>query len=158
MTNNFDNSINENIAVYHHFLDGLINSTVGNLVDKVIKTLYNFNITNSKSCEKISFLHPEINGSFNYFLKFNNVNNQHIINFELDFRIEQKYNKTLLDHFLEYFCIFPTSFNNHASSSIIFTKNNKLYLPFLLFNIHSHVYENYVDIFIYGFGYIHFKQ
>ena len=48
--------------------------------------------------------------------------------YKLDYKVEHNY-ETELVNFRKYlsFCIFPTSFNQHASSSIIFIKDNKLY-------------------------------
>jgi len=128
MDYSFKNSIENNISVYYHFLDGLIGSNIGGEGYKVINTLSTFGIINPVDNQYINFLFPLITTSFNYLLNFKNVTNKFtIINFELNFRIEQDYTDEFLNYFRNYFCIFPTSFNNHLSSSIIFTKNDKLY-------------------------------
>jgi len=128
----FNYSIEKHTAVYHHFLDGLISKEVGNNTINVINTLRELNIINSLNYKNIIFLNTEINDAKNYILNFSEMTNLcKIYDFEMDFRIEQNYDDNFLNIFKNNFCIFPTNFNYHTSSSIIFTKENKLYFYIL---------------------------
>ena len=124
----FDDSISKYIIIYHHFLDGLINTKVGNTIDLVMTSLVNF-ITSYNLIDKIHILYTKIVKDNLYRLEFFDINYE-TINYNINFNYKEEHNyETELDNLKKYlsFCIFPTSFNEHLSSSIIFIKDNRLY-------------------------------
>ena len=66
----FDSSITTYKAIYHHFLDGLINTSVGNKLENVLGNLYDLDIIGGRYLRDFSILFTEINSSLNYSLKF----------------------------------------------------------------------------------------
>jgi len=142
----FEESTIKNIIIYHHFLDGLINTKTGNLVNNVMNALKDF-IKDYNLVDKIYILSTIIRSDNTYSLEFNDINYDKIeYRFHFDYKVDQEY-KRELSNFKKYlsFCIFPTSFNGHLSSSIIFIKDNRLYF-FILNSGEDIDYNNKIPI------------
>jgi hypothetical protein len=152
----FDDSIENKRIIYHHFLDGLINTKSGNSVDKVMKTLEVF-IGHYKLVDKLYILKTIINREGNFLLEFNNLIYDAKVSYTFEFNYKddnQDYSSSLFKNECDYiyefknlkkylsFCIFPTLFNEHLSSSIIFIKDYKLYF----FILNSGLDINYNNI------------
>ena len=135
---NFEKSVNIYTATYHHFLDGLINTTEGNSLDNVFKTLNDLIKINTEFKNKCCFLIPELKFP-NYELNFYKIDQEGKKNLVFKNKIsysnffllksyrENSYNEQILSNFRDIlsFCIFPTGFNNHLTSSVIFIKENE---------------------------------
>jgi len=134
----FYNSITKYKSIYFHFLDGLINSIVGNEIINSINTIINFNLIEKKNYSNIYFLTTSIiqDDTNSYILEFNTIDydRKNYISFIFDYKnpcqIYEKDDLCNLKNCLSY-CIFLTEFNSHLSSSILFIKDYKLYFYIL---------------------------
>ena len=109
----FNDSITKYRSVYFHFLDGLLNTITGGSFANVKSTLQEIA---QIDLNHINFIN--INYS-NYTITFREIDS--IIDYKDDniFKIPLNYLK---------FCIIPMSFNDHATTTIIFIKGTQLYL------------------------------
>jgi len=134
----FYKSVTKYKSIYFHFLDGLINSIVGNEIINSINTIINFNLIEKKNYSNIYFLTTSIiqDDTNSYILEFNTIDNdrKNYISFIFDYKnpcqIYEKDDLCNLKNCLSY-CIFLTEFNSHLSSSILFIKDYKLYFYIL---------------------------
>jgi TPR repeat protein len=151
MSSEFINSVTKYRSVYFHFLDGLLNTTSGGTFNNVIATIndktridltgiifYNINhIFQEKSNElKYCIKEKSIIGpieSDRSEIKF--LQNDKILFFFDHFNPrEYYYDKSFFDNNIKdyvknlHFCIIPLVFNKHQTTTIIFIKENKLYL------------------------------
>jgi hypothetical protein len=112
----FNDSITKYRSVYFHFLDGLLNTDAGGTFDNVLLTLKEVAKINLND---IIFAKFSIN-RLTYKMIFNDKQNVTFNYFNEEL--------TIIPLDLLKFCIIPMSFNKHQTTTIIFTKNDKLYL------------------------------
>jgi hypothetical protein len=121
----FKNSIENHKNIYHHFLDGVINTTVGNRPDLVFKDLNEHKLL----IDNIYTLKQEVCAN-TCVVKFYKLNEQDKEEYKFNYYFEDNYYKEdtyiKLKEYLN-FCIYLTGYNDHLTSSLIFIKNNKLY-------------------------------
>ena len=115
----FDNSVTKHRSVYFHFLDGLLTDEAGGTYDNVISTLKEVAQIN---LDNIIFAKFTIDQ-----LKYNMIFNERQ-NVTFDYSNDDL-TKIPLD--LLKFCIIPMKFNKHQTTTLIFTKNDRLYLYIL---------------------------
>jgi hypothetical protein len=120
----FLQSIGKYRSVYFHFLDGLLNTTAGGNFIEVLSTLREF-----------------IPGLFSQDITFANLNQKYQINListltfidrssELEFKHDSEEIKQINPELFN-FCIIPIVYNNHQTTTIIFTKKKKMHLYIL---------------------------
>jgi hypothetical protein len=116
----FQDSVTKYRSVYFHFLDGLLNTTSGGNFSDVLATLNE--ITPRLLSTNISF--GELNHYDNLITTLN-INGSNI-NFSYDSEDIEQINPELFK-----FCIIPIGFNQHQTTTVVFTKDNKMYLYIL---------------------------
>lgn len=125
----FDQSLEKCKAVYFHFLDGFINSEVGDTINNI----QNFISENRLVNNNINILVINNNSESYKEYKFTNISNKihssnsktETININFNNLCEIDY-IALRDLFS--YCIYQTGNDGHATSFLVFEKNNKLFL------------------------------
>jgi hypothetical protein len=121
----FNESIEKYKSIYYHFLDGLIGAGGGSTIYSVLTTLKD--LTPGILPQEITFALP------NY---LNRTDKEVLINLEftnnvsvpIDFIYDLSANIPL--EYLK-FCIIPLGFNEHQTTTIIFIKDDKMFLYIL---------------------------
>jgi len=129
MSSQFEESIHEYRSIYFHLMDGLLNTTEGGTIENVILTLKDIAKINLNN---INFTDISINwDNGGYYLRkkrFDENLNRLFLSF--NYEITDKDDEIDSDIIKESlnFCIISSGFNNHATTTIIFIKEKKMYL------------------------------
>jgi hypothetical protein len=144
---NFITSLSKYKVVYFHFLDGFIKQDVGDTLDNINNFLFNYKLVKNN----IQILTIDYDLRSNDLLKtlnYRNIITNEITSYQIDFNKLNQINIDLLEKLKTLFnyCIYQVGHDKHATSFLVFIKNNKLYL--LTINSgagienHNHIFDN----------------
>ena len=124
----FQKSLYSYKAVYFHFLDGFINPKVGDSIDNVLKFVINHKLVSNN----INLLVTDIN-KLNVNLQFYNLANNSTEIVHVSFQNLNTLDESTIKKLRKCFnyCIFQVGLDDHATSFLIFEKENKLFLQII---------------------------
>ena len=140
----FLESLEKYKSVYFHFLDGYINPDIGDSIGNIKNFIKNHNLVTQSSGNNINILECELTDKISFAninLKFTNISNNTSNNININFtqsstsllKDQTNINNlsiTLIQELRKQFnyCIYQIPNDDHATSILIFEKNNKLFL------------------------------
>jgi len=133
MSSYFEESTNKYRSIYFHLMDGLLNTTEGGNIEKVILTLKDItkiNLDKINFADIIDKTDDDHNRKIGYYLKksFDDKVTRAFLIFNYEITNNDNNNDINMIKELLNFYIISSQFNNHGTKTIIFIKDKKMYL------------------------------
>lgn len=119
----FDQSLEIYKSVYFHFLDGLINPEVGDLISNIKNFIKKHNLVT----DNINILEIQNISESKKKYRFTNINTKVDASYDIDLDNLGRINYRKLRELFSY-CIYQVGQDDHATSFLVFEKDNKLIL------------------------------